>query len=77
VLDPNKPKETYRQFIDRKSATEERPGQLQKMMLKHQRLNRALFVGRTPQIMVALLNQITKDNIAEHFIVVGTHALYA
>jgi hypothetical protein len=46
-------------------------------MLKHQRLNRALFVGRTPQIVVELLNQITKDNIAEHFIVVGTHALYA
>jgi hypothetical protein len=65
VLDPNKPKETYRRFTDRKSATEARPGQLQKIIRKHQRLNRTLFVGRTPQIMVALLNQITKDNIAE------------
>ncbi len=69
--------ETYRRFIDRKSATEERLGQLQKTMLKHQRLNRALFVGRTPQIVIELLNQSTKDDIAEHFIVIGTHALYA
>jgi hypothetical protein len=69
--------ETYRRFIDRKSATKERVGRLQKTMLEHQRINRALFVGQTPQIVVEFLNQITKDNIAEHFIVIGTHALYA
>jgi hypothetical protein len=69
--------ETYRRFIDRKSVSEERLGQLQKTMLKHQRLNRALFVGRTPQIVIELLNQITKDGIAEQFIIIGTHALCA
>jgi len=40
-------------------------------------MNRALYVGRAPQILVDILNGLGKWGVAEHFTVVGTHALYA
>ncbi len=40
-------------------------------------MNRALFVGRVPTIVVDILNMLKKTGVAEHFTVVGTHALYA
>jgi hypothetical protein len=36
-----------------------------------------LFVGRAPQIFVEILNTLAKFGLAEHFMVIGTHALYA
>ncbi|RDK06140.1 hypothetical protein DN412_33125 [Cupriavidus lacunae] len=33
--------------------------------------------ARGPDILVAILHATTRLNIAEHFIVIGTHSLYA
>lgn len=40
------------------------------------KLNRVYGVGRTPQVVVSLLQSMKKSGIAEQFLTVGTHALY-
>jgi len=65
------------QFQARKQAAEDRSKSLSQELLKQQRLNRALRVGRTPPIVVDTLRAISQAGLAEHFLVVGTHALYA
>lgn len=67
----------YEKFTARKMEAEARVGQLEAELTRHQRMNRALFVGRAPQILVDILNTLSRAGIAEHFTVVGTHALYA
>lgn len=67
----------FKKFTSTKEALESRRDQLSKALIQHQRLNRALFVGRAPQILVEILNTLAKFGIAEHFLVIGTHALYA
>jgi len=42
-----------------------------------ERLNKALKVGRVPTPVIDLLQTIDDTELGEHFIVVGTHALYA
>ncbi|WP_394756485.1 GSU2403 family nucleotidyltransferase fold protein, partial [Rhodoferax sp.] len=39
--------------------------------------NRAHRVGRVPNIVVSVLNVLAKAGVDAHFLVVGTHALYA
>jgi hypothetical protein len=46
-------------------------------LIETQRQNKALKAGRTPEIVVALLNAVREAGLEDHFIVVGTHALYA
>ena len=67
----------FKKFTESKAALEDRRDQLAAALVKQQRLNRALFVGRTPQILVDILSKLAKHGIAEHFRVIGTHALYA
>lgn len=67
----------HEKFIARKAQAEERVAALAKMLVRHQRMNRALFVGRAPAILVDILNALARGGIADHFTVVGTHALYA
>ncbi len=67
----------YGKFTTRKMEAEARVVQLEAELTRHQRMNRALFVGRAPQILVDILNALLRAGIAEHFTVVGTHALYA
>ena len=67
----------YTNFVERKARAEARVGQLAEELSRHQRMNRALFVGRAPQILVDILNALARAGLAEHFYVVGTHALYA
>lgn len=40
-------------------------------------MNRALFVGRVPTIVIDILGMLKRADIPDHFTVVGTHALYA
>lgn len=40
-------------------------------------MNRALFVGRAPRILIDILNRLSKEGLSEYFTIVGTHALYA
>lgn len=67
----------YGKFTERKASSERRVKNLVAQLGIHKRLNRALFVGRAPQMLVDILAMIDRAGIAEHFTVVGTHALYA
>lgn len=67
----------YASFASRKALVQARVKDLSASLVRHQRMNRALFVGRVPTIVVDILNMLQRSGIAEHFTVVGTHALYA
>lgn len=67
----------YENFVKRKERAEARLSDLAGELERQQRLNRALGVGRAPNLLVGLLDRLAKSNLAEHFTVVGTHALYA
>lgn len=67
----------YESFTARKTQAEQRLSDLTARLTHHQKLNRVLQVGRAPRLLVEILNQIDKSGLSEHFIVVGTHALYA
>lgn len=64
-------------FVRRKEETEGRVKDLSEALTRHQRMNRALFVGRVPTIVIDILDMLNRAGISEHFTVVGTHALYA
>lgn len=40
-------------------------------------MNKALRVGRTPDVLIDVLNVMMRYGVSEHFLVVGTHALFA
>lgn len=67
----------YASFHTRKAAAKERVAALEKRLESMQRINKALRVGRVPNIVVELLNALERAGLAEFFMVVGTHALYA
>lgn len=64
-------------FFARKNEAQARVKDLTEALARHQRMNRALFVGRVPTIVIDILDMLERAGIAEHFTVVGTHALYA
>lgn len=68
---------TYREFNAAKAETEARLKSLRESLIEAERLNKALKVGRVPTVVVAVLNELEAAGLADHFIVVGTHALYA
>lgn len=67
----------HARFTQRKAEAEARAKDLAAALERHQRLNRALYVGRVPAIVVDILGMLHQQNVAEHFTVVGTHAMYA
>lgn len=67
----------YSKFAARKEQAEARKAALEKELVRHQRMNRALFVGRTPQILIDILRTLAQTGLSDHFLVIGTHALYA
>ncbi|WP_156480941.1 GSU2403 family nucleotidyltransferase fold protein [Variovorax sp. PAMC 28711] len=66
-----------RSFASRKEEVQSRVKDLSDALKRHQRMNRALFVGRVPTIVIDILDMLHRADVAEHFTVVGTHALYA
>ncbi len=40
-------------------------------------MNKTLRVGRTPDVLIDVLNVMMRYGVSEHFLVVGTHALFA
>lgn len=64
-------------FVARKIATQQRFSELSETLERQQRMNRALFVGRAPRILVDILNRLYKEGLSGFFTVIGTHALYA
>ena len=67
----------YERFTLRKRESAERVSGLKAALVQHQRLNRALRVGRVDPLVVALLGRLASTQLSPHFRVVGTHALYA
>ena len=67
----------YAEFHQRKQALQPRLKSLQAQLTTAQRLNRAVKAGRVPAIVIDILNAFDSAGLAEHFTVVGTHALYA
>lgn len=67
----------YTHFSQKKIAVESRLRSLKLSLHEAERLNRALKVGRVPNTVVDVLNAIENAGLGDHFIVVGTHALYA
>lgn len=67
----------YQSFTDKKQSAEDRVSVLKSAISRHERMNRALRVGRMPNIAVAILSRLTTAGLDEYFRIVGTHALYA
>lgn len=67
----------FERFTLRKNEAVERLAGLKSSLEQHQRLNRALHVGRVDPLVTSLLARLETAKLAEHFRVVGTHALYA
>lgn len=67
----------YARFCDRKQRAEERLSGLKAALTDHQRMNRALRVGRVDPMVVDILTRLSSSSLSEYFRVVGTHALYA
>jgi hypothetical protein len=67
----------YASFMARKQSAEERHKALKTQLATQQRLNRALRVGRVPNVVVGVINALDNIGVQDHFMVVSTHALYA
>lgn len=67
----------YADFHKHKAATQSRLDSLTAALIETQRQNKALKAGRTPDVVVSLLNAVREAGLEPHFLVVGTHALYA
>jgi hypothetical protein len=68
---------TFERFMGRKAVVEERVKSLRAQVDTMRRLNRALRVGRTPDVIVDVLNALRRARVQDHFLLVGTNALYA
>lgn len=64
-------------FVERKADADARVQSLKTALKEQQRLNRALRVGRVPNVVVDTLQALAQAGLQEHFLTVGTHALYA
>ena len=67
----------YSGFMSGKRDTEARLKSLRDALRDAERMNKALKAGRTPALVVALLQTLEDAGLGTHFTVVGTHALYA
>jgi len=67
----------FSSFTGKKQIIEDRVASLKNALVKHERLNRALRIGRMPKIAVAILRRLADAGLDNYFRVVGTHALYA
>ena len=67
----------FERFTKRKAEVESRLKSLREKAEEMRRMNKALRVGRTPDTLVEVLNAMMRYGISSHFLVVGTHALFA
>lgn len=78
-LGPDSPEnqQIHDRFQARKASIEQRLSSLGEALKEQQRLNKALRVGRVPSIVVKTLNALEDAGLQDHFLTIGTHALYA
>ncbi|MEO7390727.1 MAG: GSU2403 family nucleotidyltransferase fold protein, partial [Ramlibacter sp.] len=67
----------YERFTRRKVEVEARLKALREKVAEYRRMNKALRVGRTPDVLIDVLNAMMRYGVSEHFLVVGTQALFA
>ena len=67
----------YTEFTTRKQQAESRLRSLRAALGEAERMNKTLKAGRTPTLVIKLLQTIEDAGLGMHFTVVGTHALYA
>ena len=67
----------YAKFTSSKTEVEHRLKSLRQALTEAERMNKALKAGRVPAIVVSVLQAIENAGLGQHFLVVGTHALYA
>ena len=67
----------YLKFTESKAVVQESVRGLKAALVRHQRLNRALRIGRTPNIIIDVLAALESAGMADYFTVVGTNALHA
>jgi hypothetical protein len=67
----------YTDFMARKAELTQRVDDRKLQIRRHERVNKALYVGRVDPTVVELLTRLESAELAEYFHVVGTHALYA
>ena len=67
----------YADFMARKAELTQRVDDLKIQRRRHERVNKALYVGRVDPTVIELLTRLESAALAEYFHVVGTHALYA
>lgn len=67
----------FQKFTSGKTRAEQLRAGLRQALERHRRLNRALRVGRTPDIIIDILNGLQQAGMADKFTVIGTNALYA
>lgn len=67
----------YERFTKRKEEVAARVKSLRAKADECRRMNKALRVGRTPDILIDVLNVMMRFGVSQHFLVVGTHALFA
>ena len=78
-LGPHSPENAliFERFMARKAMASERLKQLKSTVQTQVRLNRALRVGRVPNVVVDTLNALADAGLKDNFLTVGTHALFA
>lgn len=67
----------YERFTQRKQRAQEMLAARKQVLEQMRKLNRAHGVGRTPQVVIDVLNALEKAGVAEQFVTIGTHAMYA
>jgi hypothetical protein len=67
----------YTKFRERKTSAETRLASLKGRLEEQRKLNRLYRVGRTPLVVVRALAALEAADLADKFLVIGTHALYA
>lgn len=67
----------FNEFRRRKLESETRKRELSDELARQQRVNAALRVGRAPNVVIDLLEALRRAGIQDHFMVIGTNALYA
>jgi hypothetical protein len=73
----SKTEEIYTAFIEKRKAATERLDALKTACEIKSRLNAALHVGRTPSIVIEILNVLRRSGLDSHVLVIGTNALFA
>lgn len=67
----------HAEFKSGKAAAEQRFRSLSQSLATHERPNAALRVGRTPNLVISLLEEIRKAGLQDHLLVTGTNVLFA